>query len=272
MNRINEAFVSGKAFIPFITGGDPDGETTEKVLYTLVEAGADMIEIGVPFSDPVAEGPVIEAADERALKAGCTVDKLFDLVARVRANIKVPLLFMTYYNPVFVYGVERFTGNCAECGLDGLIVPDLPFEEREELLNPCVSRGVELISLIAPTSEERITKIAQNSKGFLYCVSSLGVTGVRRELGDSARRMVEQAKRVNDIPCAVGFGISTPEQAREMASYADGVIIGSAIVRIIAEYGCDCVEPVRQFALQIKRSISYKGGNKNDKRSNIIPV
>jgi len=255
MNRIDKVFSKGKAFMPFITGGDPDLETTEKVLYALVSAGADMIEIGVPFSDPIAEGPVIEAADERALRAGCTVDKLFELVARVRADIKIPLLLMTYYNPVFAYGIGRFTEKCAVCGLDGLIVPDLPFEERDELLKPCLSRGLELISLIAPTSEERITNIAKNSSGFLYCVSSLGVTGERRELGNSARSMIEQAKQVSDIPCAVGFGISTPEQAREMAAYSDGVIVGSAIVRIIAEHGRDCVEPVRRFATNIKEAI-----------------
>jgi tryptophan synthase alpha chain len=166
---------------------------------------------------------------------------------------------MTYYNPVFSFFLDRFSDKCVDCGLDGLIVPDLPFEERDELLEPCALRGIELISLIAPTSGERITKIVQNSKGFLYCVSSLGVTGVRRELGDSARRMVEQAKHISDIPCAVGFGISTPKQAREMAAYADGVIIGSAIVRIIAEHGRDCAEPVRQFALKIKQSINNMG-------------
>ena len=255
MNRIDKAFSSGKAFIPFITGGDPDLETTEKLLYALYEAGADIIEIGVPFSDPIAEGPVIEAADERALKAGCTVDKLFDLVARVRGDIPVPLLFMTYYNPVFAYGAEKFTAACARYGLDGLIVPDLPFEERDELLVPCKANGLELISLIAPTSEERITKIAQGSGGFLYCVSSLGVTGIRGELGGSAKRMIEQVRQVSDIPCAVGFGISNPEQARETAEYADGVIVGSAIVRMIGEYGRNCVEPVRRFAKNIKYNI-----------------
>ena len=257
MNRIGKAFLSGKAFIPFITGGDPDLETTEKLLYALYEAGADIIEIGIPFSDPVAEGPVIEAADERALKAGCTVEKLFDIVARVRADIQVPLLFMTYYNPIFAYGADRFTEKCAECGLDGLIVPDLPFEERDELLGPCVSRGLELISLITPTSGERIANIARNSNGFLYCVSSLGVTGERSELGDSARRMVEQTRQAADIPCAIGFGISTPEQAREMAAFADGVIVGSAIVKIIAEHGRDCVGPVTKFATSIKQAILF---------------
>ena len=254
-SRIARAFKDKKAFIPFITGGDPDLETTEKVLYALAEAGADMIEIGIPFSDPVAEGPVIEAADERALKAGCTVDKLFDLVIRVRANMQIPLCFMSYYNPIFAYGVDRFTGKCKTCGINGLIVPDLPFEERDELLNPCRANGLELISLIAPTSEERIATIAKSSSGFLYCVSSLGVTGERSELGGGVRRMVEQAKKVSDIPCAVGFGISTPGQAGETAEFADGVIIGSAFVRLIAEHGRDCAEPVRQFAQAIRRQV-----------------
>ena len=258
--RIKQAFAQGKVFIPFITGGDPDLETTEKLLHTLYQAGAGMIEIGVPFSDPIAEGPVIEAADERALKAGCTADQLFDLVRRVRAEIPIPLLFMTYYNPVFSYGLARFTANCAACGLDGLIVPDLPFEEREELLGPCQRQGLALISLIAPTSRERITRIAGESEDFLYCVSSLGVTGTRRDLGDSARQMIAQAKQARDLPCAVGFGVSTPEQARELAAYADGVIIGSAIVRIIAEHGRGCVAPVREFAREIKKNITPTGG------------
>jgi len=255
MSKIRKAFDNGKAFIAFITGGDPDIETTEKLLYALYRAGADIIEIGIPFSDPVAEGPVIEAADERALQGGCTVEQLFALVARVRAEIEIPLLFMTYYNPIFAYGVERFTKACAQVGIDGLIVPDLPFEERDELLGPCQSQGLELISLIAPTSEDRIAKIAQQSDGFLYCVSSLGTTGERDALDNNARRMIENAKQVNDIPCAVGFGISTPEQARAIAQYADGVIVGSAIVRIAAEHGRGCVEPVYQFAKSIKQAI-----------------
>ena len=258
MNKISKAFSVNKAFIPFITGGDPDLETTEKLIYTLSEAGADIIEIGIPFSDPTAEGPVIEAADVRALKTGCTVDKLFDLAKRLRADVKTPLLFMTYYNPVFVYGLSKFTERCVSCGLDGLIVPDLPFEERDELLAPCLSNGLELISLIAPTSEERIVKIAENSTGFLYCVSSLGVTGERRRLDDSARRMITQVKQINDIPCAVGFGISVPEQAQQVTEYGDGVIVGSAIVRIVAEHGRDCLEPVSKFAKDIKQAISIQ--------------
>ena len=252
MSKISHAFQAGPAFIPFITGGYPDIATTERLLYALVEAGADMIEIGIPFSDPIAEGPVIQEASEQALQASCTVDGLFDLVSRVRADgVSTPILFMTYYNPVFVYGNERFAQRCAASGIDGLIVPDLPFEERDELLDPCREHDIELISLIAPTSQTRIERIAKESSGFLYCVSSLGVTGTRTTIDDSARHMIEQARTASDIPCAVGFGISTPQQARDMAQFADGVIVGSAIVRIIAEHGRDCVEPVRQFAREI---------------------
>ena len=254
-NRIGKAFESGKAFIPFITGGDPDMETTGKLLHMLCEAGADAIEIGIPFSDPIAEGPVIEAADERALKAGCTVERLFELVARIRPTISIPILFMTYYNPVFVYGNGKFADACVKCGIDGIIVPDLPYEERSELLGPCASRGLELISLIAPTSDERINEIAANSGGFLYCVSSLGVTGVRGALDDSARRMVEQVRKTANIPCAVGFGVSTPEQARDIAAFADGVIVGSAIVKIIGEHGCDSIAPVKQYVKKMKEAI-----------------
>jgi len=256
MSRIREAFANGKAFIPFITGGDPDIETTGKLLFALDGAGADIIEIGIPFSDPIAEGPAIEAADARALRAGCTVDKLLDMVAGVRADIRVPLLFMTYYNPVFAYGVDKFTRRCAESGIDGLIVPDLPFEERGELRGPCMAHSLELISLVAPTSNERISAIARESDGFLYCVSSLGVTGERGSLDDSAGRIVGQVRRVSDIPCAVGFGIATKEQARGVAAFADGVIIGSAIVRLAAMFGRECVTPIAQFAKDIKEAIA----------------
>jgi len=256
MSSIQQAFSSGCAFIPFITGGDPDLETTEHLLYTLQEAGADLIEIGIPFSDPIAEGPVIEAADARALAAGFTVDALFEMLACVRVGITVPILLMTYYNPIFVYGPDRFCAACAACGVDGLIVPDLPFEERTELWEPCEAQGLELISLIAPTSEERIEMIAQGASGFLYCVSSLGVTGQRHDLGSAARDMIARVCRVSDIPCAVGFGIATPEQAREVASFADGVIVGSAFVSIIAEQGRGCIPAISHYAQDIEQAIS----------------
>ena len=255
MSSLPRAFSGQKAFMPFITGGDPDLETTERLLYALRDAGAGAIEIGVPFSDPIAEGPVIEAASARALLGGCTPAKLFDLAARVGRNLDIPLLFMTYYNPVLACGPQAFAERAAAAGLAGLIVPDLPFEERDELLEPCGKCGLDLISLISPTSDERIADIARRSTGFLYCVSSLGVTGQRRELGDDARRMIGLAREVSRIPCAVGFGISTPEQARAMAEFADGVIVGSAIVSQIAAHGRACVPPVAQFARSLKQAM-----------------
>ncbi|MDR2532451.1 MAG: tryptophan synthase subunit alpha [Oscillospiraceae bacterium] len=253
MNRITNAFKNKKAFIAFITGGDPDIETTGKLIIEIAQSGADIIEIGVPFSDPVAEGAVIQEADERALLGGCTVDKLFDMVKKVRGKVEIPLLFMSYINPVFVYGKARFMQKCAECGIDGIIIPDLPFEERDELSAECAKYNITLISMIAPTSGERIEVIAKEAEGFIYCVSSLGVTGVRGEINTDISEMIKRVKSVSDVPCAVGFGISAPEQVREIAAVSDGVIIGSAIVKIIGEHGRECVEPVKRFVSQITR-------------------
>ena len=256
MSRITQVFEGKKAFIPFITGGDPDVETTERLIVAMEEAGADMIEIGIAFSDPIAEGAVIQQADERALSGGCTTDELFDMVKRLRSVVQVPLLFMTYINPVFVYGKERFMARCAESGIDGIIVPDLPFEERDELDGQCRQNGVALISMIAPTSEERITAIAKNAEGFLYCVSSLGVTGARSQITTNVAAMIERVKKVSSIPCAIGFGISTPAQARDMAAIAEGVIVGSAIVKLVGEYGRDSVTPVKEFVHAMKAALA----------------
>lgn len=255
MNRVQEVF-QNKAFIPFVTAGDPNLDVTERLIVAMAEAGADLIEIGIPFSDPVAEGIVIQEADQRALDAGTTTDKIFDMVKRVRTKTDVPLAFMTYINPVFVYGADRFMERAVEAGVDALIVPDMPFEEREELLPFCRKYGVELISLIAPTSKERIQAIASASEGFIYCVSSMGVTGVRTEINTDIREMVALVKETKDIPCAIGFGISTPDQAREMSKYADGVIVGSAIVKIAAKYGKDCVVPVCDYVREMKAAIT----------------
>lgn len=255
MSRITEAFKHKKAFIAFITGGDPDIETTEKLIPAMAEAGADLIEIGIPFSDPVAEGIVIQEADERALKAGCTTDKLFDMVTRVRTKTDVPLLLMTYINPVYTYGKEKFMKRCAQCGIDGIIVPDLPFEEKDEIEEVCQSHHIELISMIAPTSEERIALIAKEAQGFIYCVSSLGVTGVRGQITTDIGKMVQKVREVTDVPCAIGFGISTPEQAGEMAKLSDGVIVGSAIVKLVAKYGKDSVEPVSEYVRRMKKGL-----------------
>ena len=255
MTDIRAAFADGKAFIPFITAGDPDLETTEKLLIGMSESGADIIEIGIPFSDPIAEGVVIQEADLRALASGTTTDKIFDMVKRIRPQIKCALAVMTYMNPIFVYGTDRFMAKCRECGIAAVIVPDTPFEEKAELSSACDSNGVELVSLIAPTSHDRIKTIAKEAQGFVYCVSSLGVTGVRKEITTDIGEMVRLVKSVSDIPCAIGFGISTPEQAKKMAECADGVIVGSAIVKIVAKYGREAVEPVCEYVKTMKDAI-----------------
>lgn len=260
MSRIKKAFENKKAFIAFVTGGDPDLETTEALIPKMAEAGADLIEIGIPFSDPIAEGIVIQEADVRALKSGTTTDKLFDMVARVREKTQVPLVFMTYINPVYIYGTERFMKKCAQVGIDGVIIPDVPFEERNEVKGACEEAGIDLISMIAPTSKERIHMIAKEAVGFLYCVSSLGVTGVRQNITTDIGAMIEQVKQVSGIPCAIGFGISTPEQAEKMAQKAEGVIVGSAIVKIVAKYGKDCAEPVCAYIREMKQATQRAEG------------
>lgn len=255
MSRIQNAFKNGKAFISFLTGGDPDIETSEKLIYAMEKAGADLIEIGVPFSDPIAEGPVIQEANERALAAGCTTDKLFDMVARVRKNTQIPLVYLTYINPIVTYGKEKFMKRCQECGVDGLIIPDLPYEEKGEIADVCKEYGVDVISLIAPTSHERVTMIAKEAQGFVYCVSSLGVTGVRTEIKTDVSEMVGLVKKATDVPCAVGFGIATPEQAKQMAKVADGAIVGSAIVKLIAEHGRNSEQPVFEYVKSMKEAV-----------------
>ncbi|MEL4105231.1 tryptophan synthase subunit alpha [Oscillospiraceae bacterium WX1] len=256
MNRIGDVFNNKKAFIPFITAGDPTLETTERLVLAMAAAGADLIELGIPFSDPIAEGPVIQAADERALSSGTTTDKIFDAVRRIREKTNVPLAFMTYINPIFAYGTKRFLQNCRETGVDAVIVPDLPFEEKGEIGPMCQEYGVALISLIAPTSNERIEKIAREAEGFVYVVSSLGVTGVRQEIVTDLNAMIAAVRKANDIPCAVGFGISTPEQAKEISKTADGVIVGSAIVKIVAQYGEQADGPVGDYVHRMKSALS----------------
>lgn len=247
MSKIQNAFKNGKAFIPFITCGDPSLEVTEQLVYAMAEAGAGLIELGIPFSDPTAEGPVIQEANMRALSGGVTTDKIFEMVARVRKNTQVPMLFMTYANVVYSYGTERFIKSASELGMDGLILPDVPFEEKEEFDAVCKQYGMDMISLIAPTSNERISMIAKEASGFVYCVSSLGVTGTRSEITTDIGAMVRLVKETKDIPCAVGFGISTPEQAAKMAALSDGAIVGSAIVKLCKQYGKDCVPHVKEY-------------------------
>ena len=256
MSNIKKTFDHGKAFIPFVTAGDPDLDTTQQLILAMAEAGADLIEIGIPFSDPVAEGIVIQKADERALASGTTTDKIFDLVKQVRKSTDVPLALRTYLNPIFVYGSDKFMRNCEKAGIDAVIVPDLPFEEKDELLPACEKYNIDLISLIAPTSNERIANIAKEAQGFVYCVSSLGVTGVRSEITTDIGEMVSLVKSAKNIPCAIGFGISTPEQAKTMAQHADGVIVGSAIVRMVEDHGKNSVEIVRKYVKEMKAAIT----------------
>ena len=254
MSKIQKAFENGKAFIPFLTCGDPSLEVTEKLVYAMEEAGADLIELGIPFSDPTAEGPVIQEANMRALSGGVTTDRIFDMVRKIRKNTQIPMVFMTYANVVYSYGTERFVKTASEIGMDGLILPDVPFEEKEEFSSVCDAHGLALVSLIAPTSHERIATIAASAEGFIYCVSSLGVTGVRSEITTDVGEMVRLVREHGSIPCAIGFGISTPEQAKRMAGYADGVIVGSAIVKLCGQYGADCVPHVAEYVKAMKEA------------------
>ncbi len=256
MSNIRKAFEHGKAFIPFITCGDPDLETTGAAVRAAAANGADLIELGIPFSDPTAEGPVIQAANVRALAGGVTTDRIFELVKDLRRDVTVPMVFMTYANVVFSYGAERFISACRTIGIDGLILPDLPFEEKEEFLPVCRQMGVDLISLIAPTSENRIAMIAGEAEGFLYIVSSLGVTGTRTEIKTDLDAIVKVVRQHTDIPCAIGFGISTPEQAKKMAAISDGAIVGSAIIKILDKYGREAPPHIGKYVREMKEAVS----------------
>ena len=252
MSRIKEAFKDKKAFIPFITCGDPDLETTKKIVIEMEKQGAALIELGIPFSDPTAEGPVIQAANIRALSGNVTTDNIFEMVKELRKEVSVPMVFMTYANVVFSYGIDKFAKTSKEVGMDGIILPDVPFEEKEEFAETFRKYDLDMISLIAPTSHERIKMIAKEAEGFVYCVSSLGVTGVRSEITTDIGAMVKLVKEANpDVPVAVGFGISGPESAEKMAKVSDGVIIGSAIVKIVGANGKDAVKPVGEFTKSI---------------------
>lgn len=256
MSNIRKAFQNGKAFIAFITCGDPDLDTTAKAVRAMAEAGADLIELGIPFSDPTAEGPVIQAANARALAAGATTDKIFEMVRQLRRDVTIPMVFMTYANVVFSYGAEKFIAACRETSINGLILPDVPFEEKEDFAPLCRQYGIDLISLVAPTSEDRIATIAREATGFLYVVSSLGVTGVRSEITTDIGGMVKLIRASTDLPCAIGFGISTPEQAAAMAQHADGVIVGSAIVKLMAQYGREAVPHLAAYVQSMKQAIT----------------
>ena len=253
MTRITDAFKKkGKLFIPFITAGDPDLDTTEKLIYAMEEAGAGLIEIGIPFSDPTAEGP---EADTRALAAGTRIKDIFAMLARVREKTRIPMVFLTYVNPIFTYGREKFFQQCRDVKIDGVIVPDVPYEEKDTIAPEAEKYGVEIISMIAPTSHQRIQMIAREAQGYIYLVSSLGVTGVRKSITTNLKEIVDKIREVSDKPIAVGFGISTPEQAKEMAAISDGAIVGSAIVKLCAQYGKDAVEPVKAYVKEMAEAV-----------------
>lgn len=254
-DRIAKAFASGKAFIPFITCGDPDLETTAAAVRAAVKSGADLVELGIPFSDPTAEGPVIQSANVRALKGGMTTDRAFELVRELRRDVTVPLVFMTYANVVFSYGARRFIPKCAELGIDGLILPDVPFEEKDEFAPVCREYGVPQISMIAPTSLGRTARIASEAEGFIYVVSSLGVTGMRSSINTDLAPVIAAIRENTDLPCAIGFGISTPEQAHAISALADGVIVGSAIVRLLEKYGKAAPEHIAAYVREMKAAV-----------------
>ena len=255
MTEIADAFRNGKAFVAFVTCGDPDLETTKSVIRSLQDNGADLIELGIPFSDPTAEGPVIQAANTRALSGGVTTDSIFEMLEEMRGEIRIPTVFMTYANVVFSYGTERFVKRCKDVGIRGLILPDVPYEEREDFAPACEKEGLALISMIAPTSADRISMISKQAKGFIYLVSSLGVTGTRSEITTDIGSITKLIKESSDTPVAVGFGISNPEQARKMAAHADGVIVGSAIVRLLEKHGRDAAGPIGEFTKSMKDAV-----------------
>ena len=262
MSKIKDAFTKGKAFIPFVSAGDHGIENTERYIRVMVKAGADMIEIGIPFSDPTAEGPVIQAASTRALATGVKINDIFDMVRRLRTGddaVTIPLVFMTYLNPIYVFGREKLFTLCEEVGISGVIVPDMPFEEKGELGSIANKHGVEVVSLIAPTSENRIEMIAKDAEGFIYCVSSLGVTGMRSEIKTDIKSIVETVRKYTDIPVAVGFGISTPDQAEAMARVSDGAIVGSAIVKIVAEHGENADQALFDYVQSMKQAVQKAG-------------
>lgn len=258
MSKIKDAFKNGKAFIGFLTAGDPNVDKTIEYIMAMQEAGCDLIEIGIPFSDPMAEGVVIQKSNIRALNNNTTTDDVFKIVEEVRKKTDIPLVFLTYINPVFFYGYEKFFKKCRDMGIDGIISPDLPYEEKGEIADIASKNNVDVISLIAPTSQERIEKIARDAEGFIYLVSSLGVTGMRSEIKTNLKSIVNDIKAVKDIPIAVGFGINTPEQASKISQYADGVIVGSAIVKIIEKYGEDAKQPIKEYVNSMKKACNNK--------------
>lgn len=255
MSKIREAFENGKAFIPFIICGDPDLETTAAVVRAAVANGADLIELGIPFSDPTAEGPVIQGANMRALEGGTTTDEVFRLVRELRADVAVPMVFKTYANVVFSYGTERFMNACKDVGIDGIVIPDLPFEEKDEFLPYCHKYGVDLVSMAAPASEKRIAAIAKEAEGFVYVVSSPGVTGMGSEIKTDLASIVKAVRENTSVPCVIGFGISTPEQAKEVAALSDGAIADAAVIRMLEQYGKAAPKYIGEYVKEMKSAL-----------------
>ncbi|QQK08112.1 tryptophan synthase subunit alpha [Miniphocaeibacter halophilus] len=256
MNRIEEALKDKKSFIGYITAGHPTIDISEKVIYKMVEAGTDLIEIGIPFSDPNAEGEVIHNANIKALKNGMKIEKAFDLVETVRKKVNVPIVFLTYCNPVFKYGYDEFFKKCKEVGADGIIVPDLPFEERDEMKVFADKYGIIMITLVPPVSKNRIEMLAKDAKGFAYLVSSMGLAGVRKKFPDGVKEFAKFVKENTNIPILIGFGIENEEQIKEMSEISDGIILDSAIVNIIEESGEEAPEKVFKFIKEIKNTIA----------------
>ncbi|MBF7096997.1 tryptophan synthase subunit alpha [Alkalibacter mobilis] len=243
-----------RALITYITAGDPDIKDTEKLIYAMERAGADIVELGIPYSDPLADGPVIQRAAQRALKKNVNIDDIFDMVKEVRKNTQLPLAFLMYYNSILRYGINKFIEKCKDVGMDGLIVADLPLEERKEFKDLLKNTGVDLIPLVAPTSRERIKMIVEDASGFIYCVSSLGVTGTRSSFSTELKDFMDLVRSYTDVPTAIGFGISGTEAIRELKDYSDGLIVGSAIIKKIEEgleYGTH-LEKVEEFVKELK--------------------
>lgn len=255
MSKIAEAFQNKKAFITYLMAGDPNLDQSAENILAAQEAGADLIEIGIPFSDPIAEGPVIEKASMRALAAGVRLNHVFDMVASIQDKIHVPLVFMTYLNPVFVYGYDNFFSKCQEIGISGIIIPDLPFEEQAEVQVIAKRYDIAVITLIAPTSKDRIKEIAKKAEGFIYLVSSMGVTGVRSNIRTDISAIVAEIRAVSDIPVAVGFGINQPSQVKDISAKADGVIVGSGIVRLVEAHGSDAKSYIYDYVNEMQAAL-----------------
>ncbi|USS90831.1 tryptophan synthase subunit alpha [Fructilactobacillus carniphilus] len=255
MSKVKQIFANHKAFVGFVVAGDPSLDATVDNILALAAGGADLIEIGIPFSDPVADGPVIAAADKRALDRQVTTDDVFAVIRRVREQSNVPLVFLTYANLVYQVGYQEFCRRCAELNVAGMIIPDLPYEEQDELLAATQEFDLDLIQLVAPTSKSRIKKIAQRATGFIYVVSSMGTTGTRDNFQTDLRAVTDEIRQYTDTPVAIGFGIHTPEQAHAMSQVADGVIVGSQIVELIEKAGDQAPEQLTAYVREMKRAI-----------------